>query len=357
MSNKFKIFDGVDWVNICDCNVTIKTPTEWKRLDPWNCPTKYWDGSNWCQIICCQCPDGFIYDPVNRNCVRLDIIPATPVGGEAVPIVSTTGSVAYGDFGARLYEDISAKTFPLNGWQNTGICFSCANGYRVFDNAGVGTLVNVQQTSNISNDIFNAQGTTTLGRLNNVGMTATGWPTDEWLTVEFCVDIPSEKTYIFAIAGDNQVKAGITSTTFNGGVTNLNLVNLWGSNSLTGLPKNMSYTNPFKLWHMFPITLPAGLHTLQLSGMDFGSPFAFGAEIYDITETDLITLMASSTATASELEPYIIFSTRDLVTSPPLVVALPGESITWTCPDGYTLDGCFGVPSCVQNIVQPCLKE
>ena len=33
---------------------------------------------------------------------------------------------------------------------------------------------------------------------------------------------------------------------------------------------------------MFPITLPAGNHTLKLAGYDFGTPAAFAGEIYDM---------------------------------------------------------------------------
>ena len=51
MSN-FKMFDGTNWIDICDCDVHIKTSATWNLLDPWNCVTKYWDGSNWCEVIC-----------------------------------------------------------------------------------------------------------------------------------------------------------------------------------------------------------------------------------------------------------------------------------------------------------------
>ena len=354
--NKYKIFDGINWVDVCNCSVRVKTLAQWKEIDPWNCTTKYWDGANWCEIICCECPEGFIYNPIIRKCEKYDIIAATPDDGATIyNIVGGSDSAAYGNFGARLYEDISAKIFPLNGWQNDTICTTCANGYQVFENSGTGSLITIQSTSVISNTVFtNAAANTVDGRLNAVGIWATGYPTNQWLDVEFCIDISTTKTYIFAIAGDNQIKAGITSTTFNGGVTNFNLVNIWGSNSPTGSPTSSSKPNSFKIWHMFPITLPAGLHTLQLSGMDFGTPASFGAEIYDISEADLMTLMADPTMTVADLEPYILFSSASLVSTPPLVVGAPGETITWTCPDGYTLDGCLGVPSCVLHEIVPC---
>lgn len=354
MSN-FKMFDGTNWIDICDCDVHIKTSATWNLLDPWNCVTKYWDGSNWCEVICCVCPPGFIVDPVTRECTMTEIIPATPSGGTTYPVVDGTNSTAYGAERSRLYEDISAKTFPLNGWQNTTTCSNCTNGYQVFDNAGVGALTTIQATSTLFNTVFgNTAFNFTDGRLNAIGIWATGYPINQWLDVEFCITIDVTKTYIFAIAGDNQIKAGITSTTFNGGVTNLNLVNLWGSASPTGVPTNSAYPNSFKIWHMFPITLPAGSHNLQLSGMDFGTPAAFGAEIYDVSETIMMSLMSNPLLTTADLQPYIIFSSSDLVTSPPLIVGSPLSPVRWTCPDGYQLTGCFGVPSCVTELTVPC---
>lgn len=373
MSNKYKIFDGINWVNICDCNVTIKTPTEWRTLDPWNCVTKYWDGLSWCDVICCKCPDGYIVDPVTKKCYKLDIIAATPEGGTTVPIVEGSKSPSYGSGGTRLYEDISAKIYPLNGWHDGSLCPSpppsnnpyCAAGFQVYDNSGVGSLINIQSTAITANEVFNnPTGLLTQGRLNLAGLWATGYGIEEWLTVEFCIDITETKTYIFAIAGDNQIKANITSTTFMGGVTNLNLVNLWGSNSPTGSPVSGYAVRTFSIWHMFPITLPAGNHKFELSGYDFSAPAAFAAEIYDMpvgTVSDvwpsnqtMYAFLNSSSVTVADLEPFILFSTKSLIQSPPLIIAAPGQTITWTCPDGYTLTSCYGVLSCVLEEYIPC---
>ena len=148
MSN-YKLFDGINWVDICKCNVHVKTITEWKKLDPWNCTTKYWDGANWCEIICCECPAGYVYDPKTRDCYKLEIISATPSGGTTVPIVNGSTSPSYATSGTRLYEDISSKVFPLNGWQNDTVCTTCANGYQVFENSGTGPLVTIQSTLKI----------------------------------------------------------------------------------------------------------------------------------------------------------------------------------------------------------------
>jgi len=80
MSN-YKLFDGINWVDVCNCGVSIKTIIEWKKLDPWNCTIKYWDGENWCEIICCECPDGYIYNPVTRRCENKYGEPTPCLGG------------------------------------------------------------------------------------------------------------------------------------------------------------------------------------------------------------------------------------------------------------------------------------
>lgn len=362
----FKIFDGTNWVDPCKCNISIVDidNVTYRQINPNNCIVSYFDGTNWCPITCpCECPEGYTFNPATNSCEFIDIIPASPVSGGTAPIEAGSVSTAFGDFGARLYENITGLTYPLNGWQDASLCpppppfenTLCPAGYQVYENAGVGTMLTIQQTSVPFNDIFDSQGTTSLGRLNNVGLWATGFPEDEWLEVEFCINISSTKTYIFAMAGDNQIKADITSSTFNGGGT-FNLVNLWTSNNPTGSPTGFT-TSPFTFWHMFPITLPAGSHTLKLAGLNLDLQAAFGAEIYDISVPDLIALMTSTSATAADLEPYIVFSTANLITTPPLVVPLPGETITWACPDGYTYSLCYGAPSCILTDSIPCSED
>ena len=57
----YKVFNGTDWVNICDCQVHIRNASNnWQLLDPANCVTKYWTGTEWCEVTCTPvdpCPD------------------------------------------------------------------------------------------------------------------------------------------------------------------------------------------------------------------------------------------------------------------------------------------------------------
>jgi len=50
---EFRIYNGTTWVNPCNCNVHIRAQdNSWKLLDPASCPTRYWDGTQWCLIEC-----------------------------------------------------------------------------------------------------------------------------------------------------------------------------------------------------------------------------------------------------------------------------------------------------------------
>jgi len=369
MSN-FKIFDGTNWIDPCDCNISIVDidGVTYQLINPNNCIVSYFDGTNWCPITCpCECPVGYVFNPATNACEQTTIEPAVPSGGTTVPIVAGGSSPSYGSAGARLYEDISAKIFPLNGWSDSTLCApgfpECTAGYQVYESAGVGTILNIDATAAIGNTVFVNTGAN-VDRLNTVGIWATGYTTNQWLPVEFCINIPTEQTYIFAIAGDNQIRASITSTTFMGGVTNFNLVNLWGSFNPSGTPTSTGVTRTFSLWHMFPITLPAGSHILQLQGMDFGTPAAFGAEIYNIPvgnpgdvwpiDQTMRGFMASTTVTQADLAPFIAFTTNQLVQTPPLLIAAFGETITWSCLDGSPVDFCNGAPQCTVTDSIPC---
>jgi hypothetical protein len=371
MSN-FKIFDGTNWIDPCDCNISIVDidGVTYQLLNPNNCIVSYFDGTNWCPITCpCQCPEGYIFNPATNACEQTTIEPATPSGGATVPIVAGGASPAYGSASTRLYEDISTKIFPLNGWSDSSLCPfgtpNCTAGYQVYESAGIGTILNIDGLSVLGNNVFtNSPPSVTGGRLNNVGIWATGYPLNQWLPVEFCINLPASKTYIFAIAGDNQIRASITSTTFMGGVTNFNLVNLWASYNPSGTPTDVAVSRTFSIWHMFPITLPVGSHILQLQGMDFGPVAAFGAEIYDIpvgnpgdvwpADQTMQAFLASTTVTLADLAPFLAFTTEQLIQTPPLLVADFGETITWTCPDGSPVDFCNGAPQCIVTDSIPC---
>jgi hypothetical protein len=371
MSN-FKIFDGTNWLDPCDCNISILDVDgiSYQQINPNNCIVSYFDGTNWCPITCpCECPAGYTFNPATNSCETPgSTVPAIPSGGTTYDIIEGNTTLAYGQFGARLYEDITTKQFPIVGFKPSA--------YEIRENSGTGALITIDTAITTGSDIFVAQGSTVKGRLNRAGIWgeitggATRWPDDIWFPVEFCVELTTAKTYIFAIAGDNQIRASIKSDTFNplsqsgAGPWTTNIVNLFAcalANCSTGGSNpdpNENIGEPFRWWHMFPITLPAGSHVFILEGYNISGQYAFGAEIYDISTTDMIDWMTNTTPfpTLSDppkndnipaFEQTILFTTKSLVQTPPLLVPGPSQTITWSCPPNGVLDLCNGSPQCI----------
>lgn len=55
----WQMFDGTNWRNPCDCPIyVVDANGEWQLVDPRNCEVRYFDGTNWCPIVC----DGILID-------------------------------------------------------------------------------------------------------------------------------------------------------------------------------------------------------------------------------------------------------------------------------------------------------
>ena len=299
---------------------------------------------------CLNCPPGYILQ--EGDCIQEQFLPATYTGG-LLQVRAGARSSGYNNFGLRLYPDISGYTFPLYGTGTTLV------NYQVEDNNGAGVLVAPllgAWGSPLLSTLWGSYSTgngclesgQTGGRLNIAGVwvgTPVGNdypPYDTPICFEFCVDITTPKQYLIGISGDNKVEISIN------GVQTVFL----------DAPTNTS-TAPFSYWHVFPITLNAGQTTIRLCGINIQDEAAFAAEVYDI---DLATFQADLTTPATsppncgnvplDLEPYIVFSTRDYIDQ---FIADPDNPGDWSCPEGSILDECNGVPQCIYTVSVPTL--
>jgi hypothetical protein len=299
---------------------------------------------------CLNCPPGYILQ--EGDCIQEQSLPATYTGG-LLQVRAGARSSGYNNFGLRLYPDISGYTFPLYGTGTTLV------NYQVEDNNGAGVLVAPllgAWGSPLLSTLWGSYSTgngclesgQTGGRLNIAGVwvgTPVGNdypPYDTPICFEFCVDITTPKQYLIGISGDNKVEISIN------GVQTVFL----------DAPINTS-TAPFSYWHVFPITLNAGQTTIKLCGINIQDEAAFAAEVYDI---DLATFQADLTTPATsppncgnvplDLEPYIVFSTRDYINQ---FIADPDNPGDWSCPPGSILDECNGVPQCIYTVSVPPL--
>ncbi len=364
----YRIFDGTNWVDPCVCSVHVRSTVGWQLVDPANCPVKYFDGTQWCDVDCstpaCNCPEGYFNDPLTNICTRVDQTPATPSGGVVYelykPILT---SPPHGDFGFRLYNDITPFAYPINAWKNTTIppgAFGVQ--YQAYENNGVGANIGIQATCAVT--AVGSTGNKTRLQISSIWPRLPGsnpvspsyvgsWPNDTWWKVEYCITIDEEKQYVFGFGGDNAARATIDSTTFNGGgVTNI--VNLRPATTPNGTVYSTIISETFKFWHMFPITLPVGTHRLILEGYNLGATaYSFGAEIYNVDETYMKNVIMTG---GDSIENHILFSTASLITTPKLLIPGPGQTITWSCPDEtYEFNDCYGAPSCVIIDTTDCI--
>jgi hypothetical protein len=285
----------------------------------------------------CECPDGFTYNEITELCER-ETETVAEYSGTLLPVVAGDQNNLYCDQGLRLYPDITSLTWPILGDGTTD------SNYTLNENNGAGAAV--IPTANVQNEVFGAYipgcaTGSTGGRLNKAGIWATGFPVNQELSFEFCIEIDgtSDKQYMISLAGDNYVRFYID------GVLAVDLI----------VPSG-TVTTPFRHWHTFPLTLSPGTHTIKLSGLNLPNSLggttdaSFAAEIYDLTLTEFqANLMYPAVgsgncgSTEAQLEPYIIFSTRDYIGQG---IPDPNNPGVWSCPAGGTLDECNGIPIC-----------
>ena len=148
--------------------------------------------------------------------------------------------------------------------------------------------------------------------------------TDTWLGFSTCLTgITNSNTYYVGIGADNEYRLVLD------GVEILNTLN-----------GTMPELEKFNWWHVYPVTIPSGNHTLELYGLDYGIIAGFGMEIYDNTLAEL-----TGATTLDDIN--IIFSSSGYTVAD-LVQTTGGTYLSsgYTCPSGYVYSTCSG--SCIE---------
>jgi hypothetical protein len=248
----------------------------------------------------CSCSEGF--EQVGDVCQKLTYTSVT-VNTTAYTADAGSTSTSYGDMGGYVYENITNFNFPITAQTNT-----------ILNDASGNTLSFVTTGTNpLWGDNSGVN-----GRLNNIGIWTTNAPAPigEWIGFAFCIELESEQTYTIGYAVDDRGQIFIDGE----------------------LIISLESGNNFAPWYLFPITLSAGKHIIELFGYNDGSLASMGAEIYS-ANTDVISGFTSTT----ELNPYIVFSTGDYIGETWEL----GEVSGYSCPSGYSLDTCSSEISCV----------
>jgi len=234
------------------------------------------------------CPDGYVYNPDSGICVKYDTIDATHYG---VEYSVTNGNIAdaYGNDGAVI------------GFGTSG---------------GTGSYASFPgSTSNLW-----------VNRLDTVGVWAfdtmpggNQLPIGEWIGFTYCLDLDSSATYYIGMAGDNSIRFKIDGELV---FEYLALDNGW-------TPYDHA---AFRTWWITQKNLTAGIHVIEMYGLNNADEATLGAEIFttmDTTSSDNLGIVWNT------LE--MIGDTFDL-----------GQVSGYSCPPGYAVSICAdSVPRCI----------
>ena len=260
-------------------------------------------------VSCCICPEGFT--ATTTGCQKFTY---TSVTVNVTTYTAATGNTnaSYGSVGGYVFENITNLNFPIT-----------AQTYNILKDA-VGNTLTYSTTG--TNPLW-GDGTILNGRLNNVGIWTTNAPNpiNEWIGFSFCVNLTNTQTY-----------------TIGYGVDDLGEIYIDGE-LVISLQSGFNFTP----WYLFPITLSAGTHIIEMYAKNLLTSASMGAEIYS-ADTDVISGFTSTT----QLDPYIVFTTADYIGETWEI----GENSGYSCPTGYSLSTCSPIISCVLIENQPCIS-
>lgn len=249
----------------------------------------------------CICPPGYTLSPDSTYCFKLDIQPATYTGGtNPITLCHYQNLTQYGVFGSVFYKlgkynvdgtwNISDPT-ALPTIKTTSIGMGGYNSAN-FVNSIIANP-NVWIDLNTSPQQY--------GRLNLGGLWVCGSP-NLGGTFGFSrqITLPSSQVYYIGVGSDN-----FPTVTINGTIViQQDATAAGGSNYFNNTGGNFL----FRYWHVFPVQLNAGPNIIELDVDNApGTQGILGYEIYEATESQLL-----SCVTMGDLEPYIIFTTRDI---------------------------------------------
>lgn len=198
-----------------------------------------------------DCPDGYTKSPDGQSCYPV----VTTDNSPDLAMQSAQDSIDYDRYGGILYDAISPTGQQLD---------------TTFFSGGIKRICNLAFSANGKSSTSALLSDSYCGRLNASGIrlagsyggpsTATGFTS--------CFEIPQTKTYYLGFSGSRSVKIYIDDVLF----------------------KSRLETNAWERWHVYPVDLAAGSHTIRVEaqGVAANEIPIMGVEIYDCTRSQLI---------------------------------------------------------------------
>jgi hypothetical protein len=252
------------------------------------------------------CPVGYSATPANDNCQRI-ITSAATFNGLGGLIQNGNTDVSYNVYGVYYYPDIqNLTTLPL-----------FYNGSTHLLNNQTGGTISPTLIDSTSTFWGNPLGNTIDGRLNKIGLSASS---TEFLGFSKCINIETAGTYYIGLAADNDCFFKVDGKL---------LIDFSGT-----------VNESFRIWNIFTIDLSSGIHLIEMEGLNTGGPSSFGAEIYNPSS------FAALTAATTTGETGLIFSTLEFRGGTKRWQI--GQTIGYSCPNGFSLDTCGAAYTCTQ---------
>jgi hypothetical protein len=260
-------------------------------------------------IINAYCPIGYELAPDESYCFFIEETEATPPTSPENTISATDGR--YTICGTYIYE----QGYAFNG---TGTSNQISTSNNFWKN-GSATCV--------------LDGNTSDGPLNRCGLWSTSCNSDQDVGFAICINIAESKTYYLGFGVDNY------------GIMKIDGVTVIQQNEAALDAQYGTIGAPFQVWHVYPVTISAGDHIIEVIGHNNVCPAAFGCEIYDNTSAEII-------AATSYGDLNLVFSTKDYVGTP---VQLGTGGIGYSCPIDYALAFCESPIVCRKLVTTPIL--
>lgn len=270
----------------------------------------------------CNCPPGYDVLPDNSGCVYTATTSVTQIDSLSAGTGAYRG--AYGLEGVRIYHpgDYASDGTSISG---------------NYDYTGVTTFWSerMNRTSlwvdgnpcwpDCCNANCNPQfGIDTYADCTAFTQTCIGLGYPGTLSICDTIILNESKQYYIAIAGDNYATIRI-------------------NNNLIVAQQPFLITVNFYYWHIYPVTLNAGINNIYLENTNGSEVGAYAAEIYDNS-------LAQLTAATATTDLNIVFTTGDFRSGG--TKYLQAFCSNFECPPGYIYDSDTGL--CLLQIISPC---
>jgi hypothetical protein len=244
------------------------------------------------------CPDGYTLAPDGSYCYLLEEVPAdAPPGGTPEDTVASTHAW-YSSRGSYIFD----PGFNVNG-TGTFTQIPTSNGFWVNGLGDGGSFSDLVQ-----------------GPMNRCGLWVSSLLDNQDIGFSVCVDLAATSLYYIGMGADNSCRIVIDGNVIvDQDVAALQAVYPPGDARVS-----------FQIWFIYPVTLSAGPHIIELIGHNDDGPGAMGAEIYHNTPAELM-------AATGYGDLDLIFSSKDYIGQP---VQLGNNNLGYTCPGGYSLAAC-----------------